>query len=103
MYDVWVMHRTNIYLEANQIDLLRRLGRARGKPVANLVREAVDSWLESQGVERIEPEDWQARFDRLIQRRRQVSDRLAPDPGKVQSDVGAAVRQVRKAGAARSS
>jgi predicted DNA-binding protein len=100
MYDVWAMKRTNIYLDDEQLELLRGLGERRGEPVAALVREAVDEWLRAQGARRLTDDDWERRFDALLRRR----DRIAQDRGfheaDVERDVMAAVREVRRARAA---
>lgn len=96
-----MMRRTNIYLEEQQVDTLRRLGEQRGVPVAGLVREAIDAWLESQGVRVIDEDEWGRRFDALLARR----DRIAREQGfsadDVERDVLAAVREVRRARTAR--
>ena len=96
------MKRTNIYLDDDQLALLRGLGESRGEPVAALVREAVDAWLSAQGARRIPRDEWESRFDELLRRR----DRLAKEHGfteeEVERDVMEAIREVRKARAARS-
>ncbi|MGH2920734.1 MAG: ribbon-helix-helix domain-containing protein [Gaiellaceae bacterium] len=95
------MKRTNIYLNDDQLELLRGLGEARGEPVAVLVREAVDSWLTAQGARRIPRDEWERRFDALLRRR----DRIAREQGfteeEVERDVMEAIREVRNARAAR--
>src|SRR6266568_2719190 len=65
MYDVWPMRRTNIYLPDEQLEALRQLGEQRDQPVAELVRQAVDAWLEAQGVEVIGEDEWASRFGAL--------------------------------------
>ena len=42
------MRRTNIYLEEDQLRVLRQLAAARGESVATLVRDAVDGFIENQ-------------------------------------------------------
>jgi len=94
------MKRTNICLDEEQLKLLRDLGQLRDEPVASLVREAVDSWLEAQGARRLSDDEWQRRFEALLDRR----DRLAEERGfgeeQVERDVKAAVREVRRTRAA---
>jgi len=94
------MKRTNICLDEEQLKLLRDLGQLRDEPVASLVREAVDSWLEAQGARRLSDDEWQRRFEALLDRR----DRLAEERGfgeeQVERDVKAAVREVRRPRAA---
>ena len=94
------MKRTNICLDEEQLKLLRHLGQLRDENVASLVREAVDSWLEAQGARRLSDDEWQRRFEALLDRR----DRLAEERGfgeeQVERDVKAAVREVRRPRAA---
>jgi len=40
------MHRTNIYLAVKQLAALRRLSKASGLSVAELIRRAIDEFLE---------------------------------------------------------
>jgi len=89
------MRRTNIYLADRQAELLRRIGESRDRPVAELVREAVDSWLTAQGATVISADDWQRRIDTLLGRRRRIAraERFSED--EVQRDVTTAVREVR--------
>ncbi len=93
--------RTNIYLDDEQLRTLQLLGRQRGVPVAALVREAVDSWLERQGSQRLDEDEWTRRFDALLSRRDRVARERTFDPVEVERDVMEAVREVRKARAAR--
>lgn len=101
MYDVWAMRRTNVYLDEQQLELLRRVGELRGEPVAVLVREAVDAWLDAQGIRAIAPDEWERRFDDLVGRRRAIAEREGFDEQTVEDDVLAAVREVRRSRAAR--
>jgi hypothetical protein len=95
------MKRTNIYLDDEQLELLRGLSGQRGRPVAELVREAVDAWLASQGARRLSPDEWEERFDALLARRRQIAEQRHFEPDEVERDVIAAVREVRRAHSAR--
>jgi len=101
MYDVCTMERTNIYLDEREIAGLRMLSRRTGRPVAALVREAVDAWLEDQGVTVIAPDEWSRRFGELLGRR----GRLAAAEGWIEEqiapDVARAVAEVRRSRAAR--
>lgn len=101
MYGVWAMRRTNVYLDERQLDALRRVGERRGEPVAALVREAVDAWLEANGARPVTEDEWGRRFDALLERRRHLATERDFDAEDVQRDVLAAVREVRKARAAR--
>lgn len=98
MYGVWYteMRRTNIYVTTRQSDLLRRVAEQRGQPVAELVREAVDSWLASQGVQEIAADEWQRRFDALFERRGRIAAQERLSEADVDRTVLTAVREVRK-------
>jgi hypothetical protein len=95
------MKRTNIYLDEDQLETLRALGDQRGVPVAQLVREAVDAWLEGQGARRIPRDEWERRFDALLERRDRIWKELDVTEEEVERDVARAVREVRRARAAR--
>jgi hypothetical protein len=95
------MRRTNIYLPAEQLDVLRRVGESRGRPVASLVREAVDSWLSAQKIRRIPESEWQARFAALLARRDRIAKERGFSEDEVVRDVNKAVREVRRRRAAR--
>lgn len=98
---MYVVRRTNIYLPDEQLDLLRRVSESQGRPVAELVRDAVDSWLTAQGVRAIPQDEWAARFDALMARRRTIAERERFSEDDVLRDVNAAVREVRRARPAR--
>jgi hypothetical protein len=95
------MKRTNIYLDDEQLELLRSLGERRGEPVAVLVREAVDSWLEAQGARRIPADERQRRFEALLRRRDRIWSELGVSEEEVEREVAEAIREMRKARAAR--
>lgn len=95
------MRRTSIYLDDEQLELLRGLGERRGEPVAALVREAVDEWLRAQGAQRLDEDEWKRRFDALMRRRDRLAQERGFDEADVERNVIAAVREVRRARAAR--
>lgn len=95
------MKRTNIYLADAQVDVLRRVSESRGRPVASLVREAVDSWLSAQGIRRIPENEWRSRFAALLAHRDRVAKGQGIPYSEVVRDVNDAVRQVRRRRAAR--
>jgi ribbon-helix-helix CopG family protein len=101
MYDGYEMRRTNIYLSDEQLATLRALGEQRGQPVAELVREAVSSWLESQGVRVLGEDEWTQRFEALLARRGRIAQEAGWSPEDVERDVNQAVSQVRRARRAR--
>jgi hypothetical protein len=95
------MKRTNIYLDDGQLDTLRRLGEQRGQPVAAMIREAVETWLEAQGARPIPRDEWEHRFDAILKRRRKGAAERQPSEDDVMRDVMLAVQEVRKARSAR--
>lgn len=95
------MQRTNVYLDDTQLGLLRALSTMRGEPVAALVREAIDAWLEAQGAKKIPDDEWGRRFDELLERRQRIADELELTEEQVERDVFEAIREVREARAAR--
>jgi hypothetical protein len=95
------MKRTNIYLDDEQLESLQGLSERRGEPVASLVREAIDQWLAGQGVRRIPEDEWERRFSALLQRRARIAEAMGYSQEEVERDVMEAVREVRKARAAR--
>jgi hypothetical protein len=95
------MQRTNIYLSDEQLDALRRLSERRGEPVAQLVREALDEWLASQNVRPVREDEWSRRFGDILARREKLAAQRGWTEEDVERDVMAAVREVRRARAAR--
>jgi len=95
------MKRTNVYLDDRQLGLLRALSATRGQPVAALVREAVDAWLESQGVREVPEEEWDRRFDEMMERRRKIWAELGISEEEAERDIAEAIREVREERAAR--
>lgn len=91
------MIRTNIYLDEEQLGALRAVSESRGEPVAALVRQAVDDWLAENGVRQIPADEWERRFDALLNRRALVAGRLKPPPARVDRDIATAVAEVRSA------
>jgi hypothetical protein len=95
------MRRTNIYLSEDQLATLQALGGQRGIAMSELVRQAIDEWLRAQGVRVLTEDEWGQRFDALLSRRRVAGGLRSPSPSTVDRDVSAAVREVRRARAAR--
>lgn len=94
------MRRTNIYLEDAELDALRSIGRAQGRPMAELVREAVDDWLQRHGVRRIDDDDWRQRLGRLLDQREKIAESADWDPDTIERDVADTVADVRRERAA---
>jgi hypothetical protein len=90
------MKRTSLYLEDEQLELLRALGRSRGKPVAALIRAAIDSWLAAQAARPASSGEWKRRFDELMRRRDRVAKERGFTEEEVERDVLEAIRAVRK-------
>ena len=74
-----MMRRTNVYLDEEQVGLLRRLSLAEGRSVSDLMREALQDYLTRReaaaprvlGPRRQIPRDeWQARFAAALERLR---------------------------------
>jgi hypothetical protein len=95
MYDVYEMRRTNIYLDDEELAALQLLGRRQGRPVAALVREAIDAWLTSQGVSRVDDDEWARRFGALLDRRRQAATVGRWRQVDVERDIADAIGEVR--------
>ena len=84
---------TNIYLDEDQLRLLKHLAAAESKSVADLVRQAVDQFLRS----RLENDvTWQSDMTALIER---VRSRVSPaiDPDEIERDIREARQDVRAA------
>ena len=67
--------------------------------MAELVREAVDAWLASQGVRNLTEDGWERRFGSLLARRREAATTTPAEV--VERHVARAVSEVRRARAAR--
>jgi len=100
MYDVCTMERTNIYLDEREVAALRTLSRRTGRPVASLVREAVDAWLETQGVRVVPEDEWSRRFAELLGRRGRLAAAEGWADEQVAPDVARAVAEMRGSRAA---
>jgi hypothetical protein len=90
---VTAVHRTNIYLEEEQLRALKHLAAEERQSVADLVREAVDGYLAKRMADGAL---WRERFDTLIER---VQSRIPTDipPIEIEADVSATRDEVRRA------
>jgi hypothetical protein len=95
------MQRTNVYLNDRQLGLLRALSTMRGEPVAALVREAIDAWLESQSARKVPDDEWRRRLASLLARHERIAEELGLTEEQVERDVFEAIREVREARSAR--
>jgi hypothetical protein len=95
------MQRTNVYLDDRQLGLLRALSTMRREPVAALVRQAIDAWLEAQGAREVPDDEWKRRFEELLERRRRIWLELGISEEEAERDIAEAIREVREARAAR--
>ncbi len=87
------MQWTNIYLDEDQLRLLKHLAAEENNPLADLIRQAVDQFL------RIRLDDdvmWQNDMTALIER---VRSRVSPaiDPDEIERDIREARHDVRAA------
>jgi hypothetical protein len=100
VYDVCIMERTNIYLDEQEVAALRMLSRRTGRPVAALVREAVDAWLDARGVRVISEDEWTRRFAELLGRRGRLAAAEGWSEEQVAPAIARAVAEVRRSRAA---
>ena len=85
------MQRTNIYLDEDQLRLLKHLAAEENKPVADFFRQSVDQFLRS----RLENDvTWQNDMTALVER---VRSRVSPaiDPDEIERDIREARQDVR--------
>jgi hypothetical protein len=90
------MHRTNVYLNGDQVRALKHLAAEKQCSVAELVRRAVDDYLDQHAGS---GQNWGRRFDDLVARigsRRQGG--VTAD--EIEADITAARAEVRQARAA---
>ena len=85
------MQRTNIYLDEDQLRLLKHLAAEENKPVADFVRQAVDQFLRRRLENDVK---WQSDMTALIERvRSRVSPAIGPD--EIECDIREARHDVR--------
>jgi hypothetical protein len=74
-----------------------------GRSLGGLVDEALGEWLATRGI-RLSPvrdDEWRRRLEAFVERRRVLAEEHGWTDQEVQSDVDAAVKEVREARAAR--
>jgi hypothetical protein len=89
------MRRTNIYLDDRALGALRAVADRQGRSVAELVREAVDEWLDRRNVRMITADEREERWSRIIGRRQDAADKGGWTGEQVDHDVRLAVAEVR--------
>lgn len=91
------MKRTNIYLDDEQLRLLKHIAVEEGSSFTELVRKALQQFLESY-VERANgssgDENWNQRMERLLTRVHERTPMISPD--EVEADVTAASEELRR-------
>ena len=87
------MQRTNIYLDDDQLHLLKHLAAEEGQSVAGLVRQAVDAYL----AQRLNSDSaWTERLTKLLDRVRSRMPATIPAE-EIEADITAARQEVRQA------
>lgn len=104
------MNVVTVDLDDEQDRLLRSLAVEEGRPAGEIVREAVSEYLARRGADsaprviepphRIPREEWEARFDAVLQRMRAGVDPTWT-PEEIEADITAAREEVRQERAAR--
>lgn len=99
------MKRTSIYLDDEQDKLLRHLAIEEGRSFTDLVRRALDQYIErktasyqtraTEPPRNIPDAEWRARFDALLDQVRAKADPTWT-PEEMEADIDAARREVRR-------
>jgi hypothetical protein len=91
------MKRTNIYLQEDQLRLLKHLAVEEGRSFTELVRQALQEFLQRRHPTReppLSPKEWNRRLEHLLARVRRRTDPLPSE--EVEADVTAAVKESRR-------
>ena len=94
---VWIMKRTNIYLEEEQLRLLRHIAVEEGRSFTQLVRQALVEFLERhrQTTEPVLPSaEWDRRLEQLLTRVRRRTRSFAAE--EIEADITAASKEARR-------
>ena len=86
------MQRTNIYLDERQLRSLKHLAAEQRQSMADLVRSAIDDYLEKRIVDEVWRTEW---TDLLAQSHSRVPTAIAPD--EIEDDITQASAEVRQA------
>lgn len=99
------MKRTNVYLDEEQVRVLRHLAIEEGRSFTDLVREALNSYLAQRGLpstsrvsgprRAIPAEEWQARFGQALdQLRAHAPVELSSE--EIEAEITSAREEVRR-------
>ena len=104
------MKRTNVYLDEEQDRLLRDLSAQEGRPLTEIVREALGEYLERRGIrsssraagpQRSIPDDeWGDRFQAVLKRIREGM-RPGTSAEEIEAEITTAWEEVRRENTAR--
>ena len=90
------MKRTNIYLEEDQLRLLKHIAVEEGRSFTELVRQALQEFLEHYRRGPTRPpvaDEWDQRLEQLLARVRQRSSVFPPE--EIEADIRAASKESR--------
>ncbi len=91
------MKRTNIYLDNEQLRLLKHIAVEEGRSFAEVVRQALQQYLDSyrrDSADGLSPDVWTQRMDTLLARVRERSSEYSP--AEIESDITAASEDSRR-------
>ena len=90
------MKRTNIYLDDNQLSLLKHLAVEAGRSFTEMIRQAVQEFLDryQKPESALSPEEWDRRLQHLLARLRGAVGGAAAE--EIEADVTAAVKDSRR-------
>lgn len=86
------MRRTNIYLDEDQLQALKRLAATEDQSVAAVVRDAVDTYLKDRAAD---DAAWSEELRQLLER---VQSRVPPHitPEEIEADITAVSEELRR-------
>ena len=91
------MKRTNIYLEGDQLRLLKHVAVEEGRSFTELVRQALQEFLErhQQKTQRLPSgNEWNCRLEQLLARVRRRTSAFSPE--EIEADITAASKEARR-------